>query len=139
RHFKLGVNFIESLVNRHRIEAYILDAKGGIAASFERLHWDEQQVVDRAIRVLTEKNDEPTTEVPRDQASPTAFRKTTSALLDTLMPLGVAFFPKCPVCWAAYLSMLGIVGLNQISYSPWLQPVFLTVMLTNLASVWFRG
>ena len=44
-HFGLGVNFIESLVNRHRIEAYILDAEGRIAVSFERIHWDEQQVV----------------------------------------------------------------------------------------------
>jgi cytochrome oxidase Cu insertion factor (SCO1/SenC/PrrC family) len=54
-HFKLGVNFIESLVNRHRIEAYILDAEGRIAASFERIHWDEQQVVTRTIEVLKEK------------------------------------------------------------------------------------
>jgi protein SCO1/2 len=54
-HFGLGVNFIESLVNRHRIEAYILDAEGRIAVSFERLHWDEQQVVSRAIEVLKEK------------------------------------------------------------------------------------
>jgi len=50
--FKLGVNFIESLVNRHRIEAYILDAEGRIAVSFERIHWDEQQVVTRALKVL---------------------------------------------------------------------------------------
>jgi len=57
-HFNLGVNFIESLVNRHRIEAYILDAEGRIAASFERIHWDEQQVVDRTIEVLKEKSDE---------------------------------------------------------------------------------
>jgi cytochrome oxidase Cu insertion factor (SCO1/SenC/PrrC family) len=52
RHFELGVNFVESLVNRHRIEAYILDAEGRIAASFERIHWDEQQVVARATEVL---------------------------------------------------------------------------------------
>ena len=59
-HFKLGVNFIESLVNRHRIEAYILDAEGRIAASFERIHWDERQVVDRTVEVLKEKSDETT-------------------------------------------------------------------------------
>ena len=35
-YFELGVNFIESLVNRHRIEAYILDAKGRIAVSLRR-------------------------------------------------------------------------------------------------------
>ena len=55
RYFELGVNFVESLVNRHRIEVYILDAEGRIAVSFERIHWDEQQVVTRAIKVLEEK------------------------------------------------------------------------------------
>jgi protein SCO1 len=54
RHFGLGVNFIESLVNRHRIEAYILDTEGRIAVSFERIHWDERHVVARAIEVLKE-------------------------------------------------------------------------------------
>ncbi len=54
-YFKLGVNFIESLVNRHRIEVYILDAEGRIAASFERIHWDEREVTARAIEVLKEK------------------------------------------------------------------------------------
>jgi protein SCO1/2 len=53
-YFKLGVNFIESLVNRHRVEAYILDGEGRIAVSFERLHFDEQQVVTHAINVLRE-------------------------------------------------------------------------------------
>ena len=57
RHFKLGVNFIESLVNRHRLEVYILDAEGRVAASFERIHWDEQGVLERAIEVLQEKRE----------------------------------------------------------------------------------
>jgi protein SCO1/2 len=57
-HFQLGVNFIESLVNRHRIEAYVLDPEGRIGALFERIHWDEQQVVDRAIEMLNEKSGE---------------------------------------------------------------------------------
>jgi protein SCO1/2 len=55
RHFELGVNFIESLVNRHRIEVYILDAKGRIATSFLRIHWDEEQVVARTVEMLKEK------------------------------------------------------------------------------------
>ena len=54
KHFRLGVNFVESLVNRHRIEVYILDSDGRVTASFERLHWDEQEVVERAIDVLRE-------------------------------------------------------------------------------------
>jgi protein SCO1/2 len=54
-YFELGVNFIESLVNRHRIELYILDAAGRIAVSFERLHWDEQKIVTCAVETLREK------------------------------------------------------------------------------------
>ena len=122
-HFQLGVNFIESLVNRHRIEVYVLDREGRVAATFERIHWDEQEVVDRAIEVLEEKTP----------------RKTASSVAGTLASLGLAFFPKCPVCWAAYLSFFGIAGLERIPYSPWLQPLLALVMLVNLASLWLRG
>lgn len=139
RHFKLGVNFIESLVNRHRVEVYILDAEGRIAASFERIHWDEQQVVDRAIEVLKEKSDAVASEVCAEPADLPARRKTALPVFGTLASLGVAFFPKCPICWAAYLSVFGIAGMNQIPYSPWLRPVLVAVMLINLASVWLRG
>ncbi len=57
KHFRLGVNFVDSLVNRHRIEAYVLDSDGRIAAQFERLHWHERQVVDCAIEVLNESRE----------------------------------------------------------------------------------
>jgi protein SCO1 len=138
-HFKLGVNFIESLVNRHRIELYILDAEGRIATSFERIHWDEEQVVDRTIEVLQEGSDEPSPVVSLRPADQPTRRINASPVLGTLASLGVAFFPKCPVCWTAYLSVFGIVGLEKIPYSPWLQPVLVAVMLMNLASVWCRG
>ena len=66
RHFNLGVNFIESLVNRHRIEAYILDAEGRVARSFERISWDEQQLVDHAVQVMNEdRNDATVTNAPK--------------------------------------------------------------------------
>ena len=54
-YFELGVNFIKSLVNRHRIEVYVLDAAGRIAVSFERLHWDEEKIVTCAVETLKEK------------------------------------------------------------------------------------
>ena len=136
-HFALGVNFIESLVNRHRLEVYILDAEGRIAGSFERIHWDEQQVVDRAIEILEEGLNEQPKEETRDR--PVAIRRTASPLLGTLASLGVAFFPKCPVCWAAYLSVFGIAGLERIEYAPWLQPILAIVVLINLVTVWLRS
>jgi len=65
RHFNLGVNFIESLVNRHRIEAYILDAEGRVARSFERIAWDEQQLVDHAVQVMNEERDATAAHAPK--------------------------------------------------------------------------
>ena len=61
-HFALGVNYIGSLVNRHRIELHVLDAEARVAASFERLRWDEREVVARAVEVLkaTSKGPAPT-------------------------------------------------------------------------------
>ena len=127
KHFQLGVNFIESLVNRHRIELYILDAKGQTAGYFGRIQWNEKEVVERAIEVLNEK----------DNSSSGV--GVASPLFGTAVALGLALFPKCPFCWAAYLSLFGIAGLESIPYSPWLQPVLAILLLSNLTSVWFRA
>jgi hypothetical protein len=35
--------------------------------------------------------------------------------------------------------MLGITGLIQVPYSPWLQPILAVLMIANIASVWLRG
>jgi len=128
-HFKLGVSFIESLVSRHRVEVYILDRSGRTAVQFQRTHWDEQEVLAEACRVLNESESE----------APSIQRRPASTILGAFASVGVAFFPKCPVCWAAYLSLLGIAGIERVPYSPWLQPLLAAVMLANLAFVWLRG
>jgi protein SCO1/2 len=137
RYFGLGVNFIGSLVNRHQIEAYVLDAEGRIAASFERLQWDETELVNRSVAVMEEKRDaEPE---PSATTAAAAERRMAFPMLATLASIAVAFFPKCPVCWAAYLSLFGIAGLNQIPYAPWLQPLLAALALVNVGTVWLRG
>jgi len=155
-HFALGVSFIESLVNRHRIEAYVLDREGRIAASFERVRWDEHEVVNRAMEVLREgpaafagndpgpaQRDRPSPSPPSENAPDRAHaslgRRSASPLVATLASVGVAFFPKCPVCWAAYLSLFGIATLEQIPYAPWLLPLLAAAVLVNLLSVWLRA
>jgi protein SCO1/2 len=136
-YFKLGVNFVESLVNRHRIEIYLLDAEGAIAASHERIHWDERQMVDRAAELLQEKLPAPRRGVGIVNRPPPVGASV--PFFGALASVGFAFFPKCPFCWAAYLSVFGVAGLKQIPYSPWLQPLFVLLMLLNLFSVWVRG
>ena len=93
RHFRLGVNFVESLVNRHRIEIYVLDAAGRITASFSRIHWDERDVVDRAAAMLKRGKSKSGSLAPACRAAPHPSSARSIA--------SVAFFPKCPVCWAA--------------------------------------
>ena len=131
KHFNLGVNFIESLVNRHRIEVYILDAEARVAGYFGRIQWNENDVVRRAIEVLNEKS---ATENNRQTRAAFA-----SPIFATAVAVGLALFPKCPLCWAAYISLFGIAGLESIPYSPWLQPVLAIMLLLNMTSVWFRA
>jgi protein SCO1/2 len=125
-YFHLGVNYIRSLVNRHRLEVFVLDSQGRIAAAFERIHWSEAEVVARASECLLEG--------PLNDRGSRA-----SAAFGILATLGLAFFPKCPACWAAYLSVLGIAGLERIPYAPWLIPLLAFLMLIALASAGYRA
>jgi protein SCO1/2 len=52
-YFKLGVNFGPALVNRHRIELFILDREGKVAVTFTRLQWDIQDVLRHACTLVT--------------------------------------------------------------------------------------
>ena len=45
-HFELGVGYGPATVNRHRIELFVLDAAGAVAASFTRRLWDEAEVAE---------------------------------------------------------------------------------------------
>jgi protein SCO1/2 len=53
-YFSLGVNYVHSVVNRHRVELYLLDANARVAASFLRLEWDEGEVLDEMSRLVEE-------------------------------------------------------------------------------------
>jgi hypothetical protein len=59
-----------------------------------------------------------------------------SAALTTVASLAAAFFPKCVMCWGAYLSIFGIAGLERVPYAPWLLPLFIALMSVNIASLW---
>jgi protein SCO1/2 len=125
-YFELGVNYVSSIVNRHRLEVFILDAQGRIAATFARLHWSEVDVVERARGCLSEQ--------PARERIGVA-----SPVMGTLACLALAFLPKCPACWAAYLSMFGIAGLETFRYAPWILIALAILMLLNLASVACRA
>jgi protein SCO1/2 len=51
-YFALGVSFGGTLVNRHRIEVFLLDHKGRVAGAFTRLQWDVDGVLAEATSLL---------------------------------------------------------------------------------------
>lgn len=61
-------------------------------------------------------------------------------LFSFAVSLFIAFFPKCPFCWAAYLSLFGLTGSLAIPYRPWLLPVSILLLMINLTVLYFtRG
>jgi protein SCO1 len=52
-HFQLGVNFSGSIVSRHRIELFVLDGRGEIAAAFTRLQWAIHEVLEQTKALLS--------------------------------------------------------------------------------------
>ena len=126
-YFDLGASFAGSLVNRHRIELFILDGRGRIVYTFARLQWDVGEVLHLARSLLETDG---------------AFRSTRAAsrlLLSASPPLLVALFPKCPLCWAAYLSALGVTSMQGVRYAPWALFVLVLLMLANLCLVYRRA
>lgn len=71
-------------------------------------------------------------EVKRPEA---AVKKSARSVPSMLLSLLVAFFPKCPICWAAYMSMFGSFGLANTPYMGWLFPVLLGFLGLHLLLV----
>ncbi len=111
----LGVNYIGPYVNKHTIELYVLNSKGEAVASFSRLQWENQEVINKVNSLLNSK-------------------KTTTAqsFYSILLSAGMAFFPKCPLCVMAYLSAFGISGMNALWVGNWLFPAMMVLFGINI-------
>lgn len=70
--------------------------------------------------------------LPNQEVESPSVTKATKSLPAIGVSVLVAFFPKCPVCWAAYMSMFGSFGLAQLPYQGWLYPVLLTFLGVHL-------
>lgn len=124
-HFSLEVGYSTSIVNQHQVETYLLDYKGRIRNTLIRIQWSEDEIKDKITKLIKE--------IPASKGSQVV--KAASENLRTMVfPLLIAVFPKCPVCWAAYMSAFGIAGMKVIPYSPWLVPLFVLGIGVNL---WF--
>lgn len=66
-------------------------------------------------------------------------KKTFRAVPSMFLSILIAFFPKCPVCWAVYMSMFGSLGLAQLPYMGWLLPVLMVFMVVHLFMIYKKS
>ena len=59
-------------------------------------------------------------------------KKTAQSAGSMLLSIIIAFFPKCPFCWAIYMSMFGCLGIAKLPYMKWLLPVLLMFLAVHL-------
>jgi hypothetical protein len=74
-----------------------------------------------------------------DNVIKTKHRTMINKISSLLFSVLIVFFPKCPACWAAYLTLLGISGSYAIPYTPWLLPVFAAMLLINLGAIYKKA
>lgn len=125
--FELGVNHVASTVNQHRLELYLLHQNGSIETTYTRLQWEVAKVSEDLTRLINEP------------PKPNGVLKITNTVQQVVFPVLVAFFPKCPFCWAAYLSAFGISGAQSIPFSPWIAPVMMAIMIFNLVLLYRKS
>jgi len=131
--FNLGVNFNGSQVNSHRIELFLLDKNGKLIKSFLRNQAKPENIVQELKSHLESEKNKKAKKASNFLVS---FYKKSKTGLNSIssiaLPLFIAFFPKCPICWMAYLSVFGIASLETIPYTPWLFPLMFFLLALNL-------
>lgn len=117
--FDLGVNYIGPIVNRHRIELYVLDPRANVVATFSRMQLDVSAIVAELERL--------------------ASKKSWRAALVPLPAILLAFLPKCPLCIGAYLTAAGVGGLQFLAQRTWTIPIALALLLAHVTLVYRRS
>lgn len=125
RHLQPAVNYNGSLVNHHATEFWLLNAQGAIEKKFTGTQWDIQLLIKELNASLQQK---------KSRLSH-AWSSFSSSLLSAML----VFFPKCPFCAAAYLSLLGITNLQFYQLKAWLIPIFALLLAVNLFALFRMG
>jgi protein SCO1 len=131
RYFDAGVNYIGSIVNQHTTELFIVDRYGNIANHFQHLQWHVPEVIDELRKQVRKGR-------PGKEMSAHSVVTKLRDLLSPLLCLVITFFPKCPLCLAAYVSVFGIGNIHILQFAHQLLPVFVALLFINPLSL-FMG
>ena len=143
RHFELGVSFFAALVSRHRIEVFVLDCEGRVAYTFTRLNWSEERAVEEAVGLLADGaatvrerlagfGERPTVPLGRGSDRGSVARG------GVILGIAASLVPKCPMCWATYLSFLGVSGTLPIIGAAGLKAAAAVLLTLHVALALWR-
>jgi protein SCO1/2 len=124
--FRPHVGYAGSLVNRHRIELFLLDHTGQVSLSYERLSWSIQEVMQDLMTLQNAcVKDKPLSDRSR-------LRRMASSLAPSFGAILLAILPKCPVCGVAYLSATGLAALPTFQGWERFWPITLIFLIVNV-------
>lgn len=119
-----GVNYNGSLLNSHCTDLFILDKSGNLVRRIAGFEWDNVKLLDELEAVAAKKN-----------SKSTWGNNISSVVLSSVL----VFFPKCPLCAAAYLSMLGITQMEFFALRAWMIPVLIGLLIINLGALFWMA
>lgn len=76
---------------------------------------------------------------PVEEKTMSKTKKTIKTIPSLFLSILIAFFPKCPVCWAVYMSMFGSLGLARLPYMGWLLPVLMLFLVVHLGMIYKKS
>lgn len=125
--FDVQVNYADSIVNHHAIELLLLNKEGKLATVYSRIQWQPEDVAERVETLVTQ---------------PLSQGRSRSGRLEYLCAFGsatlIAIMPKCPLCWAAYLSFFGITTTQGFLSQKFVLGLALMLLAVFLAVVGWR-
>ncbi|KQT35587.1 hypothetical protein ASG22_00720 [Chryseobacterium sp. Leaf405] len=128
----IGVNYKGAEVNVHRIEVYIINPEGKIERSFLRFQAEDNLIMDALEELVGNEKLPVSKKTEQKSKKPTI----TNRLSTIVLPILIAFFPKCPMCWMAYFNLIGISSIVSVSYQPWLVYAFAGLAIFNLVNLY---
>lgn len=131
-YFDLGVNYTGEVVNRHVIELYLIDGDGHIMKRFQRNQMDNISIIDYLKSITLRQN-------LKSSEQPSTVKSAFKSLSSVVVPIFVTLLPKCPFCFAAYLSLFGIAGMQLMPYVKFILPLLFLAMSINIYALYKMG
>ncbi|QNL48656.1 SCO family protein [Olivibacter sp. SDN3] len=131
-YFDLSVNYTGEVVNRHAIELYLLDDKAQIIKRFNRRQIDNSRIMANLEKIVVKQQ----TKVGQWFSN---LRYMTNSAASVVWPVMILLLPKCPFCFAAYFSVLGIASMQVMPYLKYIFPILLCAMAINIYALYKMG